>query len=159
MMNSRSEQTFRHLHNAILSNLNNMLQPRPYFKRGNNEVLNNCKEKYSTFVMASFTCENQQCSKTGWKSGKVGILIRGYQNNGYHAIVFNQRCATCKQLGDLKLDQSSYIDRVSYRLKKWAGIDMGRPEWREKKDTPPHKSHLCEGCGRGYCERSGASLY
>ncbi|KAK4170574.1 zinc-binding domain-containing protein, partial [Triangularia setosa] len=128
------------------------IQPRPYFKQGSNEILKNCRKTRSTFVTATFICENSQCSKTGWKSWKVAVLIRGYQQNGYSASVFNQRCERCKQLGTLELDQSSYINRVSYRLKKWAGISMETPDRKERKKTPPHKSDLCEGCRRGLCE-------
>ncbi|KAK4200092.1 zinc-binding domain-containing protein [Triangularia verruculosa] len=151
-MNNHAEQTFPELHDGILNSLNNILQPIPYFKHGGNQALNNCQDEYDTFVMAKFTCDNPQCSKRGWRSGKVTILIRGYQDNGYHAVVFNQRCERCNQLGALELDQPSYIDRVTYRLKKWAGFNMGTRSLREKKETPPHKSHLCEGCSRGYCE-------
>jgi hypothetical protein len=52
----------------------------------------------------------------------VIIQIRGYSGNGYNAVVFNQRCRSCDWLGALTLDEKSYIDRVAYRLKKWAGV-------------------------------------
>ncbi|KAK4660742.1 hypothetical protein QC762_121730 [Podospora pseudocomata] len=152
MSANHPEQTFPHLHNAVIGNLNNILEPRPYFKRGRREILSNFTKKYSTFVMANFTCENSQCSKAGWRSGKVTILIRGYENNGYHATIFNQRCDRCKKFGSLELDESAYIDRVCYRLKKWAGISMEMRSSREPKKTLPHKNHLCEGCRKGFCE-------
>jgi hypothetical protein len=104
--------------------------------------------RYSTCVMGVFICSNYACPKVSWGSGKVAIMIRKYPNNGYNAIVYNQRCESCEELGRLKLDERSYVDRVSYRLKKWAGVDLKLPNFTLK-ETPPHKTHLCEGCKRG----------
>ncbi|KAK0658905.1 zinc-binding domain-containing protein [Cercophora samala] len=151
-MSSNAEQTFPQLHDAVLDNLNNILELKPYFKEGSNQVLGNCREEYSTFVMANFTCQTPRCSKRGWRSGKVTILIRGYENNGYHATVFNQQCERCKKLGILELDQSSYIDRVLYRLKRWGGVSMEIRGSTDRKEVPPHKTDLCEGGERGYCK-------
>ena len=49
------------------------------------------------------------------------ILIRGYPRNEYNAVISNQRCKPCHHLGTLILDKVSYIDRVAFRLKRWAG--------------------------------------
>lgn len=108
--------------------------------------------KYSTYVMGKFQCDNDACSKDGWGSKKVGILIRGYSENGYNAVVFGQRCQSCNQLGILTLNKGSYIDRVAYRLKKWAGVPTEEQHYLVR-NGPPHKSELCEGCKRGYCEK------
>ncbi|KAL3292576.1 cytochrome p450 [Colletotrichum asianum] len=121
----------------------------------NRKINQESDQRYSTFVMGRFTCDNGGCSKAAWSSGKVTIVIRGYPDNGYNAVVYNQRCKACKKLGTLTLDENSYVERVAYRLKKWAGVDMERPVY-SKKETPPHKRELCEGCKSGYCE---ASLY
>lgn len=43
------------------------------------------------------------------------------------------------------------MDRVAYRLKRWAGVWAERPEYSEKKGLP-HKSSLCEGCKIGVCK-------
>lgn len=107
--------------------------------------------KYSTNVMGRFRCYNNRCSSRGWGSKKVAILIRGYPGDGYNAVVFNQRCESCQKLGKLTLDEASYVDRVSYRLKKWAGVEVETPFYAKKK-SPPHMSDLCEGCKRGYCQ-------
>jgi hypothetical protein len=68
--------------------------------------------------MGKFRCNNNGCSNRGWGSKKVTILIRGYPENGYNAVVFNQRCMSCNGLGTLTLDENSYVKRVAYRLKK-----------------------------------------
>jgi hypothetical protein len=107
-------------------------------------------KQYSTFVMGLFTCRNHTCTGGAWRSGKITILIRKYPDNGYNAVVYYQRCKLCNRLGQLKLDKESYVDRISYRLKKWADIPMEPPK-HTSKETPPHLSHLCEGCKRGIC--------
>ena len=71
--------------------------------------------------------------------------------NGYNAIIFNQRCESCNGLGTLTLDKNSYVERVAYRLKKWAGVRMEEQHYAGKVGSP-HKSELCEGCKRGYCQ-------
>jgi hypothetical protein len=80
-----------------------------------------------THIMGRFICNNNDCKKRGWDSRKVPIEIKGYDDNGYIAIVYNQRCTSCNRLGTFELDERSYIERVSYRLKKWAGVKMERP--------------------------------
>jgi hypothetical protein len=104
----------------------------------------------STHVMGKFKCNNNACSKGGWASKKVTIFIRGYPRNGYNAVVFNQRCKSCNRLGTLTLDEKSYVDRVAYRLKKWAGVPM-EPQDHAPKGGPPHESNFCEGCKKGVC--------
>jgi len=114
---------------------------------------NNCQNEYSTHVMGKFTCTNHGCTKDGWTSKKVAIRIRGYARNGYNAVVFNQRCVDCNRLGNLTLDENSYVERVAYRLRKWAGIRVeGQPY--SGKEGPPHKRELCEGCKQGYCKET-----
>lgn len=112
-----------------------------------------CDNDYSTYVMAKFTCTNKKCCASGWFSGKVAIQILGYPGNGYKAIVFNQRCKKCHRLGNLALDERSYIDRVAYRLKKWAGIRMEQTIY-ERKESRPHRRDLCEGCKKNICEQT-----
>ena len=96
---------------------------------------------------------NNACSKDGSSSKKVAISIKGYPRNGYNAVVFNQRCMACKCLGTLTLDYESYVDRVAYRLKKWAGVAMEQ-KYFAPKEGPPHESDLCEGCKRGVCQQT-----
>jgi hypothetical protein len=78
--------------------------------------------------------------------------MRGYQENGYNAVVFNQRCKLCDRLGTLTLDERSYIDRVAYRLKKWAGIQLERQYYAQIQGLP-HKTDLCQGCTSGVCQQ------
>ncbi|KAH9234142.1 hypothetical protein K456DRAFT_1835820 [Colletotrichum gloeosporioides 23] len=120
----------------------------------NKKVSNNF---YSTSVMGRFTCDNDSCSKKSWISGQVAINIRGYPDNGYNTIVYNQGCKACKQLGSFTINKDCYVERVAYRLKKWAGVRMQRPVYM-KKPTPPHLSDLCEGCKRGTCKKGLKTL-
>jgi hypothetical protein len=108
--------------------------------------------------MGKFKCNNNACSKNGWSSKKIAILIRGYPGHGYNAVVFNQRCKSCSQLGTITLDERSYIDRIAYRLRKWAGFRVERQQ-HERKTSPPHRSDLCEGCKRGICEQKNGWDY
>lgn len=112
------------------------------------------RKEYSTFVKGLFLCHTRGCSRNAWKSGQVAILIRIYYDGSYNAEVFKQRCEACKKLGTLKLDRQSYVERVSYRLLKWSGVDMERPHYGPR-EGPPHKSALCEGCKRGKCREAG----
>jgi len=109
--------------------------------------------EYSTHVMGKFKCDNNACSTVGWGSKKVAILIRGYPRNGYNAVVYNQHCESCNELGTFTLDEESYVDRVAYRLKKWAGIPMEQRYYASKAGLP-HKRNLCEGCKRGVCRQT-----
>ncbi|KAH9864711.1 hypothetical protein J1614_010647 [Plenodomus biglobosus] len=111
----------------------------------------NCKRRYDTFVVGDFRCYNPKCRGNFWTSGKVTISIRRYAGNDYNAVVFGQRCEACEQLGKFKLDKETYIDRVSYWLKKWAGVQMELPP-HTVKSTPRHRTELCEGCKRGVCK-------
>jgi hypothetical protein len=115
-----------------------------------NDSDNDSNNKHSTHVMGTFRCNNYNCPSGGWASKKVAMLIRGYPKNGYNAVVFNQRCKVCNQLGTLLLNKEAYIDRVGYRLKKWAGVPVEQPYY-DQKESLPHETLLCEGCRRGFC--------
>lgn len=110
----------------------------------------NCEQDYQTHVRARFACTNKFCSQSSWASGNVAILIRQYAEHSYNAVVFNQRCQSCNRLGNFFLDKASYVERVAYRLNKWAGVEVERPPYTRKKGKP-HKRDLCEGCRRGFC--------
>lgn len=109
--------------------------------------------EHSSCVMGKFTCDNVVCKKRCWGSKVVAILIRGYARNGYTAIVFNQRCRSCGRLGNFMLDKSSYVERVAYRLKKWAGVMVARPSFK-RRTGPPHEREFCEGCKVGVCPQT-----
>ncbi|CAN9395563.1 unnamed protein product [Alternaria alternata] len=44
------------------------------------------------------------------------------------------------------MDEETYVERVAYRLKKWAGVKMERPFFGHKILHGPHDSERCEGC-------------
>ena len=137
------------LHQDVLNAVNNTIASTWYNSNDSDQDSDN---EYTTFVMGKFACYNKDCSNKGWWSKNIAILIRGYPGDGYNAVVFNQRCQSCKRLGKLTLDEDSYIERVAYRLKKWAGVSVERQNYVQKRSLP-HKSELCEGCKQGYCEQ------
>ncbi|TLS20696.1 uncharacterized protein PpBr36_11052 [Pyricularia pennisetigena] len=107
--------------------------------------------EYDTNVSGRFRCSTRACSRV-WGSGLVAIRILAFHGNRYNATVYSQRCKGCNSLGIMKLDKKRYIERVSYRLKKWAGISQEIPPY-EKSGGPPHMDKLCEGCSQGHCRR------
>ncbi|KAK8007208.1 hypothetical protein PG989_001198 [Apiospora arundinis] len=92
---------------------------------------------YSTKVMGRFECKNESCTRKVWSSKMVAIVIRKYTEQRYDAVVFNQRCKSCNSLGAFRLDEGSYIERVSYRLIKWAGLPQEQMPFEEKTGGPP----------------------
>lgn len=104
-----------------------------------------------THIMGVYICSNSTCRRQLWVSKMVPIEIRGYDGDGYSAIVYNERCMSCNRLGTFVLDENSYVERVAYRIKKWAGVVMGLPFY-ERRTGSPHKQEFCEGCRRGKCK-------
>lgn len=146
---------YPNLHDDVLTFLDGIIKPEPRFNK-NDETGNEADKDYSTHIMGNFICRNARkglCPKNGWGSKKIAIVIRRHPNNGYSALVYKQRCKACNKLGIMRIDENSYIERVAYRLKKWAGIHMETLPYTGPRG-PPHESHLCEGCMQGYC-RSG----
>ncbi|KAF1828447.1 hypothetical protein BDW02DRAFT_616085 [Decorospora gaudefroyi] len=112
--------------------------------------------EHETNVMGKFTCENKRCRKSQWSSKVVAVWIKGYPRNGYNAIVYNQRCKSCDRLGSFKLDAESYVERIAYRLKRWAGVRVEQPPFSGQ-SRGPHESEHCEGCKAGHCSRADDS--
>ncbi len=118
------------LHQRVLRAVaDDSLYPR-FIKRNSDDE---STRKYETHVMGVFICTYNDCSGSSWASKEVAIVIRRYPNNGYNAVIFNQRCQVCHKLGSLSLNENSYVERVAYRLKKWAGVQMERPHYVKKK--------------------------
>ncbi|KAK4135743.1 hypothetical protein BT67DRAFT_259273 [Trichocladium antarcticum] len=143
---------YPNLHDDVLTFLDGTINPEPRFNK-NDETGNKVDKDYSTHIMGNFTCRNGfsgHCPNKVWGSKKIAIVIRRYPNHGYNALVFKQRCKSCNSLGIMKIDENSYIERVAYRLKKWAKIPMETLSYTAPRG-PPHESHLCEGCKQGYC--------
>ncbi|KAH8751627.1 zinc-binding domain-containing protein [Diaporthe sp. PMI_573] len=138
---------FPELHKAVTDAVAPFMT-RPRFR---NNVDHTPEKEYSTYVMAKFTCNNHGRIPRIWSSKKVTIVIRSYGKKEYNAVVYNQGCEKCANLGRIILDESSYVERVSYRLKKWAGIRM-EPQGYTGGVGPPHLEELCEGCRAGYCQ-------
>lgn len=141
---------FPSLHRDVVNAVSDQITSIWYHKTDSD---NNSNNEHPTHVMAKFICNNNACRTRGWGSKMVAIIIRGYPGNGYNAVVFNQRCRSCDQLGTFTLDTESYIDRVAYRIKKWAGLSIEQPHYSQK-EGPPHEEELCEGCKRGVCRQT-----
>jgi hypothetical protein len=142
-------EMFPELHEDVLEAVSGaMISPR-FNHNDDDDTFDGADDMYPTNVMGNFTCKNRH----SWSSKKVAIVIRGYPGNEYNAAVYYQRCRSCNELGALDLDDNSYVERVAYRLKRWAGVAVERPFFNEG-TSPPHISELCEGCRAGYCQNN-----
>jgi hypothetical protein len=112
---------------------------------------------WDTNVMGRFICPNSGCYSSGWSSKKVAITIRMYPQQRYNARVYHQRCRNCKAVGRLVLDTGSYVERVTYWLKKWNGIEVQPPNFSGQ-SRGPHDSELCEGCKVDHCSNLNQDL-
>ncbi|PYI11066.1 hypothetical protein BO78DRAFT_393552 [Aspergillus sclerotiicarbonarius CBS 121057] len=118
-----------------------------------------CTQQYDTNIMGRFICSNASCRSTGWSSKKIAITIRLYGDDEYNARVYHQRCKGCNALSRPELDES-YAERVAYRIKKWSGVEMERPPYRDRGvSSGPHNSRLCEGCKDGHCREGGVGMF
>jgi len=143
-------EMFPELHQDVLDAISSaMISPR-FNHNDDDDSFDGADNKYSTHVIGDFTCSNHHCG-LAWPSKRVTIVIRRYPSYEYNAAVYYQRCKSCNSLGDLYIDENSYVDRVAYRLKKWVGVAVERPFYDER-TSPPHISELCEGCNAGYCQ-------
>ncbi|KAH8693696.1 zinc-binding domain-containing protein [Talaromyces proteolyticus] len=113
-----------------------------------------CIQEYDTNIMGRFVCRNSNCGQKGWSSKMIAITIRLYYEDRYNARVYHQRCMTCNNLSQPILNES-YAERVSYRIKKWNGIQMERPYYSGT-SKGPHNTNLCEGCKDGHCSALGS---
>lgn len=125
-----------------------------WFEEETNDSISN---EHNTHIMGRFRCNTAGCSNGSWGSKKIAIVIRGYPENGYNAVVFNQRCESCNSLGTMTLDEESYVERIAYRLRVWAGVRVERPPFNKRRG-PPHIPELCEGCIQGYCQEGEVSV-
>ena len=110
-----------------------------------------CIKDYDTNIMGRFACGNPACAARGWSSKQIAITIRMYSNNRYNARVYHQRCKSCGTSSQPYLN-SSYAERVAYRIQKWCGVQTEAPPFSGRSDGP-HRSDLCEGCKQGHCSR------
>jgi hypothetical protein len=117
----------------------------------NQDDIVNCLKEYDTKIMGRFVCHNKTCNSPGWGSKKIAITIRKYRDQKYNARVYHQRCLKCNVLSKPILD-SSYPERVAYRLKKWAGVYIEPPPYNSRNNQKPHESEFCEGCKAGRCQ-------
>ncbi|KAJ4251413.1 hypothetical protein NW762_011395 [Fusarium torreyae] len=139
---------FPDLHGQVSTNLD---EDGLDYSFNNNDDDYSSINDYDSSIMGRFSCRNHKCSTNGWSSKKIPITIREYPGDRYNVRVYHQRCRQCKSLSRPKLDEKSYIDRVTYRIKKWNGVEVEAPVWSGKTNAP-HEQALCEGCKDGHCE-------
>lgn len=151
--NGNTSFMFPGLHENVLEAISGEISSFSFNENDNDAGI---EHEHSTNIVGKFKCRNKSCRTKGWTSGHVAIWIRGYSGDRYNAVVYNQRCKNCDGLGDLEVDGQSYVDRVAYRLKVWAGAPVPRPHFIQR-NTPPHKRELCEGCKAGVCRQAGGS--
>jgi hypothetical protein len=111
---------------------------------------NSCIDDYDTNIMGQFNCSKASC-RAAWGSGQIAITIRRYSHERYNARVYYQSCKRCRTTCEPQLD-SSYAERVVYRLRKWSGVQVEPPPFSGRTDGP-HRSDLCEGCLQGHCSK------
>lgn len=111
------------LHNDV-SNL--LREHNLFFQFYEKDDSRSCIDDYDTNIMGRFTCHNHACSARVWTSKQIAITIRRYSNNRYNARVYHQSCKSCETPSKPELD-SSYAERVAYRIKKWCGVQMDAP--------------------------------
>ncbi|KAF2810661.1 uncharacterized protein BDZ99DRAFT_487563 [Mytilinidion resinicola] len=121
---------FPSLHQKVVKAVSNENISTWFHKDDSNE---GSHEIYLTHVMGKFKCNNKACTKGGWNS--------------------KMRCVDSKQPGTHILDINSYVDRVAYRRKKWAGVAMEQ-QCYDPEEGSPHERDLCEGCKRGVCRQT-----
>ncbi|PHH49765.1 hypothetical protein CFIMG_003932RAa [Ceratocystis fimbriata CBS 114723] len=114
-------------------------------------------DTYTTSIMGKFLCHSSGCEADGWASKKIAVTIQLYQHNRYNAIVYHQRCKECNHLSRPKLD-SSYAERVAYRLKKWNNIAQPKADYTYK-ESDPHLDEFCEACKVGVCPMSRSRMW
>lgn len=147
---TRTSFTFPDLHQRIAD----AVAPAITSTWFNHNIKAHFEKQRETTVMGKFACDNNACRKKRWSSMVVAIWIRGYPQSGYNAIVYSQRCGSCNRLGGLTLDEESYVERIAYWLKRWAGIRVVQPPISTRLGRGPHKSEHCEGCKAGHCSRA-----
>jgi len=150
---TRDRFMFPQLHEAVRSIVGEAI-PALWFNQEDTE--DDLHKEYDTSVMGKFVCTNSKCHKSGWSNLMVAVWIRlycGHRRDGYNAVVFNQRCISCDCLGTLTLHEKSYVERVSYRLRKWAGAPVKPPLYAGGSQAP-HVEERCEGCKQGHCSQS-----
>ncbi|KAH7142175.1 zinc-binding domain-containing protein [Dactylonectria macrodidyma] len=109
-----------------------------------------CINVWDTNVTGRFACKNHKCKSKGWPSKKIAVTIRMYSEAQYNVRVYSQRCRTCNSLSRPRLDAQVYVDRVTYRLKKWSGLHVEPPPFSGE-HRGDHETRLCEGCRAGHC--------
>ncbi|EWZ80228.1 hypothetical protein BFJ70_g7957 [Fusarium oxysporum] len=145
----RSWSMFPDLHDQVADKLEEDQLDYTFFEK--DEDLGAIRT-YDTNIIGRFVCHNNNCDSRGWKSMVVAITIREYSRNRYNVRVYHQRCIECNHLSKPKLKEETYVDRVTYRIKKWNGVEVEIPKYSDKSKAPHEEDH-CEGCKNGHCKR------
>ena len=152
-------EMFPSLHKNIESALSSdgtTIKPKPWFnptERDDARI-----QHRETYIMGKFRCRNPQCEQSGWGSKKIFTVIQRFPKGGYNARVFKQSCRECDKIGKMEINEKTYIERVTFWLKRWAGIPMDEED-HTGEPGPPHEEDYCEACKLGYCQRGRRSKW
>ena len=80
------------------------------------------------------------------------------ENNFYKVDVYMQRCKTCNEVANAKLEEKEYVERVVSKLYLLAGLRDAVIPSGMSKATKPHEENLCEACRMGKCKNKLASF-
>jgi hypothetical protein len=122
------------------------------FKFHNEDDSSSCIEAWDTNIMGRFSCRNGDCNSQGWPSKAIATTIRLYADARYNAKIYHQRCMKCLTPGRIEGVDESYVERVSYWLKRWSGVEVEVPQRSYQRTRAPHQKDLCEGCRAGHCK-------
>ncbi|KAF5631176.1 uncharacterized protein FTJAE_8042 [Fusarium tjaetaba] len=112
----------------------------------------NIKRVFDSKVVGEFECSRLGCTNRSWESNSIAIRIREYEGNQYNVKVYHQQCKRCNRYTRPEIEILSYVDRVSFRIKKWNGINA-KPIPIDVVHKRPHMERLCEGCKKGHCSK------
>ncbi|KAF5562874.1 hypothetical protein FNAPI_2982 [Fusarium napiforme] len=112
----------------------------------------NIKRVFDSKVVGKFECSRLGCTNRSWESNSIAIRIREYEGNQYNVKVYHQQCKRCNRYTRPEIEILSYVDRVSFRIKKWNGIDA-KPIPIDVVHKRDHMERLCEGCKKGHCSK------
>ncbi|KAL4885684.1 zinc-binding domain-containing protein [Aspergillus karnatakaensis] len=146
----RTYSMYPDLHALISSSLESS-HPELTFSFHHPDTDMNCTNTYDTNIMGKFLCNNRTCTSSGWSSKKIAITIRMYRDQKYNVRVYHQRCKRCNWVSRPELEEESYVDRVTYRLKKWNGVKGMDQPMHKGESQGPHDRKRCEGCKAGHC--------
>ncbi|KAG0022549.1 hypothetical protein BGZ81_008485 [Podila clonocystis] len=103
----------------------------------------------SLAVFGTLRCPRPTCRKQ-WVSGICATVLEFSRSSmTYRTTVYSQKCRTCGDFSEPKLDVESYANKVKWVLDLWTGNrEAVEPSQRRGPDGP-HEEDLCCACSKG----------